>query len=125
MNCSNCGAPAAPGQQFCSCCGAPLGGGNACYSAPPTQSYDIDEASLPPQYRPLSPWAYFGYALLFTLPIVGLVLLIVFSFSDENINRRNFARSYWCALLVAVIVIVIVAVLALALGFSLLGYDYF
>ncbi len=125
MNCSNCGAPAAPGQQFCNSCGAPLGGGNTYYSAPPTQSYYIDEASLPPQYRPLSPWAYLGYMLLFSLPVVGLVLLIVFSFSDENINRRNFARSYWCALLVAVIVIVIVAVLALSLRFSILDYDFY
>ncbi len=36
------------------------------------------------RFRPLSPWAYFGYGLLFAIPIVGLVLLIVFSLSEQN-----------------------------------------
>ena len=56
------------------------------------------------QFRPLSPWAYFGYSLLFMIPIVGLISLIVFAFSRKNINRRNFARGYWCAFLVVIIV---------------------
>ena len=72
--------------------------------------YDRNEA-----FRPLSPWAYFGYSLLFCIPLAGFVLLIVFSLSDQNINRRNFARSHWCGLLIALIVI------ALALAFGGLG----
>ncbi len=64
------------------------------------------------QFRPLSPWAYVGYSLLFILPIIGLIALIAFSFSDSNINRRSFARSYWCYLLI----VVIVAVFVLAVG---------
>lgn len=55
-----------------------------------------EEHNLPAQYRPLSPWAYFGYQLLFSIPVVGLVFLIVFACSRANINRRNFARSYFC-----------------------------
>ena len=48
------------------------------------------------------------------------VLLIVFSLSSEgNINRRNFARSYWCAALVGVIVAVVIVILLIALGGSL------
>ena len=27
----------------------------------------------------LSPWAYFGYNILFNIPIVGFILLIIFS----------------------------------------------
>ena len=50
---------------------------------------------LPEQYRPLSMWEYFGYSLLFNIPVVGFVFLIVFSFSGSNINRRNYARSYF------------------------------
>ena len=58
-----------------------------------------------PRFRPLSAWAYFGYSLLFSIPLVGLILLIVFSFDDDRIVRRNFARSYFCGLiLVAVLV---------------------
>lgn len=67
---------------------------------------------LPAQYRPLSAWAYFGLQLLFAIPVVGFVFLIVFSFSSGNINRRNFARSYWCFLLVIAIVLLILMVVA-------------
>ena len=47
------------------------------------------------QYRLLSPWAYVGYGLLFTLPVIGWILTIVFALNDDNLNRRNFARGYW------------------------------
>lgn len=78
-----------------------------------------DESQLPLQFRPLSPWAYFGYSLLFSIPIVGFILLIVFSFSTSNINRRNYARSYFCLLLIVAIIFVVMLVLSLALGYSL------
>ena len=60
------------------------------------------------RFRPLSPWAYFGYTLLFSIPIVGFILLIVFSLTSDNINRRNFARSYF---VLAFLLLIIVAVL--------------
>lgn len=63
--------------------------------------YDVS-----PEYRPISAWGYIGYTLLFCIPIVGLVLLVVFSLSSTNYNRRNYARSYLCALLVCVVLIV-------------------
>ena len=61
----------------------------------------------PERFRPLSPWAYFGYGILFAIPVIGLILLIVFSLSEQNINRRNYARSFFCALLIIIIVIVV------------------
>lgn len=63
----------------------------------------------PERFRPLSPWAYFGYTILFSIPLVGLILLIVFSLSEGNINRRNFARSYFCALVIMLIIILVLA----------------
>lgn len=63
--------------------------------------------NVPPELRPLSPWAYFGLTLLFSIPVVGLICLIVFSFSNANINRRNFARSYFIGLLITVILVAI------------------
>ena len=56
------------------------------------------------QYRLLSPWAYVGYGILFTLPVIGWILAIVFALNDDNLNRRNFARGCWCGVLVAVMV---------------------
>ena len=70
--------------------------------------------NLPNEYKPLGAWTYFGYQLLFAVPLVGLIFLIVFSFDNSNINRRNFARSYWCSYILAAIFIIIAAIL----GFS-------
>ncbi|MBO4322377.1 MAG: hypothetical protein J5919_05185 [Clostridia bacterium] len=68
------------------------------------------------QLKPLSPWAYFGLQILFSIPILGFIFLIVFSISSANINRRNFARSYWCVLVIVLIVVAIVAALGAAGG---------
>ena len=56
------------------------------------------------EYRLLSAWGYVGYTFLFAIPVIGFILLIVFSFSNTNYNRRNFARSHFCWLLIIVIV---------------------
>ncbi len=72
----------------------------------------------PEEYRPLSPWAYFGYSILFSIPLIGLIVNLVFCFSSGNINRRNYARSFWCAYLLAAIIIVVFLVAAPAMGIT-------
>ena len=57
---------------------------------------EMTEDDIPDQYRPLGAWTYFGLNVLFSIPIIGFIFLLICSFSDQNINRRNFARSYWC-----------------------------
>ena len=72
---------------------------------------------LPYKSRPLGAWAYFGYSILFNIPFAGFIVLIVFALSNDNINRRSFARSYFCGLIiVAVIVVIILAVALPTLG---------
>lgn len=69
------------------------------------------EYRIPPQNEPLSPWAYIGLQILFAIPIVGFIFLIVFSFNKSNINRRNFALSYfawWLLCVIAVVVVIVV-----------------
>ncbi len=61
---------------------------------------NIDPETLPEQYRPLSAWAYFGLQLLYSVPIVGFIFLIIFSFNGSNINRRSHARSQWIPLFI-------------------------
>lgn len=75
-------------------------------------------SNLPNEYRPLSAWAYFGYNILFAIPLVGFIMLIVFAFDSSNINRRNYARSFFCTYLIAFIILIIVLILFLVLGFS-------
>lgn len=66
---------------------------------------------IPEEYKPLSPWAYFGYTILFSIPVVGLICLIVFSLASGNINRKNFARSYFCWLILIIIIWIILMLL--------------
>ena len=64
----------------------------------------------------LGPWAYFGLQLLFAVPVVGFIFLIIFSFHSGNLNRRNFARSYWCSFIVFLALLIIFLIVALATG---------
>lgn len=57
-------------------------------------------------FRPLGPWAYFGYSILFSLPLIGLIVNIILCFSDGNVNRRSFARSVWCFVLLITVLFV-------------------
>ncbi len=70
-----------------------------------------ENQNIPAQYRVLSAWSYFGYKLLFAIPLVGFICAIIFAFDDSNLNRRSYARSYFCELLIVVIVIVVVAII--------------
>ena len=50
--------------------------GNFNQNSNPNYNYKNDP-SIPPYYRPLSPWAYFGYNILFAIPIIGWIFLII------------------------------------------------
>lgn len=76
------------------------------------------------QYRLLSPWAYVDYGLLFTLPVIGWILAIVFALNDDNLNRRNFARGYWCMVLVVVILSIVGMVMGVSIMDGLSSYQY-
>lgn len=72
---------------------------------------DNQNQNIPEELRPISMWGYFGYEILFSIPCVGLILLLVFSFGGtRNINLKNFARSYFCFLLLAVVLIGIILI---------------
>lgn len=71
-------------------------------------------------YTPISMWGYFGYQLLFSIPCVGFILLLVFSFGGtKNINLRNFSRSYF---VFVILVLIIIAVMTVILTIGGLAY---
>ena len=126
MFCPNCGSKTADDAVFCGNCGAKIVKEQPKAEVPPEPPVretppvqqpvqpvvirqEITRETLPEKFRPLTAWGYFGYSLLFSIPIVGFIFLIVFSCSGKNINRRSFARSYWCWLIIAAIVIGILA----------------
>ena len=65
------------------------------------------------QFAPLSPWAYFGFSILYSIPIVGFIALIINSFRNVNINSRNYARSFWCIYVVIAILMIILSSLGI------------
>lgn len=62
--------------------------------------------------KPISMWGYFGYQILFSLPVIGLVALILISISAKNVNVRNYACSFYCTLILTLALFVVI----LALG---------
>ena len=72
----------------------------------------MSDNNVPSEYKPISMWGYFGYELLFGIPLIGFIILLVFAFGGSgNINVKNFARSKFCYLILwFVIMIVLVAV---------------
>ncbi len=72
----------------------------------------------PEEYRPLGAWAYFGYSILFSIPVIGLIVNLIFCFGNGNVNLRNYARSVWCAYLFAAILAIAMIVIMTALGIT-------
>ena len=65
--------------------------------------------TIPEEYRPIGMWGYFGYQLLFAIPCVGFIILLVFAFGGtSNINLKNFARSYFCWLIIGFVLSLII-----------------
>lgn len=137
MFCPNCGCEIKEGSVFCDNCGAKIVEPQTASEPPKAepepqpvppvqnpqpviiQQAPITKDTLPAKFRPLSAWAYFGYSILFSIPIVGFIFLIIFSFNGRNINRRSFARSYWCGfLLIAIICGIVLLISALTGGIA-------
>ena len=65
------------------------------------------------QNRLITPWGYVGYSLLFSIPIVGLICVLVFPFRSYPC-RKNYARSF----LIIFIIAIVLAVILFATGFN-------
>ena len=103
MYCKYCGEKMDKKDDICYNCGKLVAKNN---------SYPIDEEDLPEQFKPISMWEYLGYQIIFSIPIIGWILLIFFAFGkDENINVRNFARSYFCFLIICAIAYLLITIL--------------
>ena len=59
------------------------------------------------EYRPRSMWGFFGYQLLFAIHCIGFICFCIFAFGGtQNINLRNFARSYFCVFILLVVFVI-------------------
>ncbi len=89
-------------------------------------TYTTTTINIPEEYRPISMWGYFGYQLLFSIPCIGFIILCIFALGGtKNINLKNFARSYFCVIILTIILVLIIFVLATIFGVGTVSYDYF
>lgn len=92
-HCPRCGAPINTGAAFCGNCGLQF------------------EKAQKSAMDTLSVWDYILMMVIFSLPVVGLVLMLYWGFGSQvAINRKNFARAY-----------LIFYVISMVLSFVMLG----
>ena len=69
------------------------------------KKYEKEEIrDLPDKYKPVGAWRYWGYQILFAIPLIGQIFLIIFALNGNNVNRRSFARSYFCWLIICLVI---------------------
>lgn len=74
----------------------------------PIKNYDPSK-----DYTPISMWGYFGYQILFAIPIIGFIMILVFALGGtKNINLRNYARSSFCLLIILVVILLLIFITA-------------
>lgn len=100
--CKNCGLLAPYDAANCPQCGAPL-------PPAPQPATQAESAPRPAECEESAPsmttGQTFWYLLLFSIPIAGVILMLIFGFAvHENPARRTLARAYllrtavfWCA----------------------------
>lgn len=102
MYCMYCGKEIRENAYCCPYCGTSL---------------EIWEEDLPPELAPMGAWSYFGHSLLFSIPIAGTIILILFACGiTRNINKRNYARSYFCGLAIVGVFILTMFIIYLVTG---------
>lgn len=76
----------------------------------------MDINNIPEEFRPISMWGYFGYEILFSIPVIGFICLIVFSLGAKNVNKKNFARSHFCYTIIVCLISLIIFAVAMLTG---------
>lgn len=100
--CKNCGLLAPVGADRCPQCGAPL---------PPAPAAPVPAADQPhykdtaPEVPALSEWATLAALLLFSIPVVGFILSVAWSFGfSKNPARKRLAQAWLIRTLVVAVV---------------------
>ena len=102
MRYCNCGLLAPVGADRCPQCGAPL---------PPAPAAPVPAADQPhykdtaPEVPALSEWATLAALLLFSIPVVGFILSVAWSFGfSKNPARKRLAQAWLIRTLVVAVV---------------------
>ncbi len=110
----------------CTRCGFEMGTDNVCpgcgmvHNTNPVMATTSSRPVIPAEYNPISAWGYFGWNVLFSIPCVGFIFLLVFALGGtKNINLRNYARSFFCMMLIILIITIITGIICAVSGIAL------
>ena len=97
-----------------------MGMGMAVNQVPAYNTYIDDNGKrVPTEYKPIKAWGYFGYNILFAIPLVGFIFLLIYALGGtSNVNLKNYARSFFCVFVLALIIFLVVFVCAMIFGVS-------
>ena len=87
-------------------------------------NYDFEELErpvqqIPKEYKPIGMWGYFGFNILFDIPILGFFIALILALVARNRNVKNFAKSYFCTLILTIILIIAFVIFCVATGVDL------
>lgn len=95
---------------------------------PPVQQYNTSQPkSTPPQRAnigvpPLSVGQYLGMIIIASIPIVGIIMLLVWGFgSGGNPNKKNFAIAYLIIMAIVIVLTIISSAAIIGIISSLAG----
>lgn len=147
MRCERCGKENDERSKFCTGCGTPMTKADLTNNAPSgNKNFNTEKInnstqdvyggqrgpqkvyvqnSVPESHTPISMWGYLGYEILFSIPCVGIICLIIFSLGGtSNVNVRNFARSYFCFVIILFVIFVALIMGGIILPVGLLSELY-
>lgn len=79
-------------------------------------NYESYQRVIPASHRPISAWGYFGYRLLYSIPVIGWIFLIAHAVAADNVNVRKHARSFFCTYLLVLLVAAVLLVVGYCTG---------
>lgn len=124
--CKNCGRMAHPGEPCCPKCGAA--------HAEPPYTANAPAGPAAPQYQPakvdpeipaLSFGSTLGTLIIFAIPLVGFIMMLVWSFADApDSARQRLARAYLVRTLIVAAIIALLFLLG-ALGLATVSHSLY
>lgn len=124
MFCSNCGREVSEDARVCDNCGE-------CILPPPDETeafctkdgQDVfcnEEHVINKQNKPLSMLGFLAMQIALLIPVVGFILMFIWSFGrNTNANRKAYARSILVWLLVFCVVILFVILTFMFMGYPI------
>ena len=82
------------------------------------ENYEINQQAATQSKTPketVSFWSYLGMILLFSIPVIGWIVCIVFMFAPKNKSKKNYARAAMTWMVLQLISLVLVLSLAISL----------